>query len=176
MKAVLALLASCIVAFSLQAPKPVEPLKVAPLEYFAKHCQRCHGENGLNYLSNFADGKSDDDLLAKLKSMAEGPGQSPLEPDDLAIQLAFHRSISAKAPFITWTAHEGNKISGEVTGDAKLIVTPELPIKLEDGAWSIELPANTKVDDIVLTATLKDQSSILSLKERAVSEIQPQKK
>ena len=149
--------------------KPVEPLRVAPFEYFTDHCMRCHGENGMNYATDFANGKTDEALLAVLKSMAAGPGQSPLEKEDLVVQLAYHRAISEKRPFMAWTSVEGQTLSGEVTPNTILSCTPELPVTMKEGKWSIELPINAKPASFALKAHIDKRSASLKFAEQSIS-------
>ncbi len=116
-----------------QASKPLPPEPKAeesrPLAYFAAHCQRCHGPEGSRYPDDLAS-RTDAELKDAIREMAEGPGAAPLGEGGLELQLALHRAIRAKEPFLQIAGGENGRAVGYASSNAK----PEqegkgLPIK-----------------------------------------------
>jgi hypothetical protein len=150
-----------------ELPKPVEPVKHAPIEYFNDHCSHCHGKNGIYLEAGFATGKTDAEITDEIKEMADGPGQAPLDKDDLPVQLALHRSLSDEAPFAVWTKRKDLQLSGELTPDTELkaFVGPKaIDLKVEDGRWSLNLRQAGDLDDLRLKASKDKKVAILNFK------------
>src|SRR5262249_43547502 len=117
------------------------------IAYYDDSCRRCHGPQGSFYDPELGKGLTDKQLMKIVDDMANGPGQSPLTPDQLEIETAFHRALVAGTPYLSVTALEPEKISGEVMPEAKVTLTAgkkTLDAKVEDSAWSVALPAGTK--------------------------------
>jgi hypothetical protein len=153
--------------------KPVEPVKHAPIEYFNDHCAHCHGKNGVYLEAGFATGKSDAEVKDEIKEMADGPGQSPLDRDDLPVQLALHRSLSDEAPFAVWTKRKDLHLSGETTPDTDLkalVGSRTLDVKIEDGRWSLTLDQASDLDQLRLEASKGKKIAILNFKTLPFSE------
>jgi hypothetical protein len=115
----------------------VTPLEHQPLAYFQNHCERCHGPWGAFYGDSFGEGLSEDELKEIVDEMAAGPAGAPLEGEELAGQVAFHRSLLAKAPFLVF--------EGEVTPGSEVRLTwpgGELAAEVEDFRWTLELPSD----------------------------------
>ena len=163
-----------------QKPAAPKPLKHGPLAYYRDHCQRCHGAFGGAYEDNFTKGKTAKELTDVIESMAAGQGGSPLTDEkELQAQVAFHYAIDLKKPFLTWTAVDGSRVSGEVTPDAKLrasVAGTDAPVTVTDGVWHVTLPAGGDPNNLVITATLGDAKSTLDLSKSAYSNTGPEKK
>ena len=152
-------------ALALQTPtapaqKPVTPLKVAPRAYFTAHCQRCHGVDGINFVPGFADEPAEK-LRADIVRMADGPGGASLAPEDVAVQVAYHRLMSDERPFVSWTGREGLVLRGEVSDGATLKANVGTMVMGKDGGWSLTLPSDADFTRLRLTATLGKVSSEL---------------
>lgn len=157
-----------------EPPKPPQPLKVAPLAYFTDHCQRCHGPEGAYYEDDFAKDQTDDQLREVLHRMADGPGGAPLVPADLDVQVAFHRALSEKRPFVAWTK-AGDALGGETTAD-KLTATvagQPVDVAVKDGAWTLKLPAGADLKDVEIRAGTPPNASVLRLKDHPYSVAAP---
>ncbi len=162
LKAPLALAALPILFAFIQAPdakKPSAPLKNPPRAYFAAHCQRCHGVDGGNFIPGFAD-EPDAKLRADIVRMAEGPGGAPLKPEDVDVQVAYHRLISAEKPFVSWTARDGLTLKGEMTDGAKLSASVG-ELKADDSNWTLVLPSDADFKPLKLTATVGKKTTEL---------------
>ncbi|GEM_PF-2495749 len=133
--------------------KPSAPLKVAPRAYFTAHCQRCHGVDGINFVPGFAK-EPPDKLKADIVRMADGPGGAPLKPEDVEVQIAYHRLISAQKPFVAWTEREGLTLKGEVAEGADLKASVGKLTVDDDGVWTLVLPSEADLKTLRLTATL----------------------
>lgn len=160
-----------ILAAAVQGPaekKPTEPLKVAPREYFARHCQRCHGVDGSNFVPGFAD-EPEEKLRADIVRMADGPGGAPLEPEDVEVQIAYHRLFSDERPFASWTAREGLTLTGELSEGAKLAANVGEAKIDKDGGWSLALPSEADFARLRLTATLGKRAAELIPSESPIA-------
>jgi hypothetical protein len=123
-------------------------LKIAPLGYFKQNCASCHGENGAKFGPGLRN-KSEADLKATIERMA-ATAKAPLNPEDLAAQVAYHRAIAGRKPFAAWTGRAGNILTGEMTPGAK--VTASIgKVSSKSGTWKIELPDGATPDQVVLT-------------------------
>lgn len=150
-----------------EAPKPGEPLKLAPRAYFVGHCQRCHGVDGANYPKDFAKAEGKDKLRADIVRMAAGPGGAPLKDPDVDVQMAYHALISDRRPFLSVTERKGAVVKGEVSDGATLkasIGTVEID---DDDEWTLTLPSDTDFAKVKLTATLGDKTTDLVPAESA---------
>ena len=135
--------------------KKAEPLKTSPVKYFKDHCARCHGTDGGMYDDFFDRGKSDKDLRDVIDRMATGPGQSPIDGIDLDAQVAYHRAIGSKLPFLTWTGQKGSVLSGDfaISGEklTAKVGKKKLAVTDKEGTWTLTLPKGAKVEDVVLS-------------------------
>lgn len=155
------------------APK-IEP----PLGYFADHCQRCHGEAGANYSPEMGKGKTDAWLTQEVTEMAEGPGQGPLQGESLAAQVAFHRSLIRKEPFVYVAKLAGGSIAGETTPGAKITVvvgTKRIPAKVTDSEWTATIPKDAQPKTTTVEATLDSKTVKLVLAKGWYSHREPLK-
>ena len=121
-------------------PKPLPPPEKAeefrPLAYFAAHCQRCHGPEGNRYPEDFPT-RTDAQLRESIVEMAEGPGGAPLGKGGLELQLALHRAIRAKQPFLQISGGENGKALGYASPGAK-IVQGGKSVEMKDGRFLAE--------------------------------------
>lgn len=170
----MALLAVPFLLAAIQEPakKPVEPLKTPPRSYFAAHCQRCHGIDGSNFIPGFAD-EQEAKLRADITRMADGPGAAPLKPEDVEVQVAYHRLISSERPFVSWTSREGLTLKGEVTDGAKLTANVGEPKVDEDDVWTLTLPSEADFARLKLTATVGKKTTEFVPSESAYAKPAP---
>lgn len=138
----LVLPAAAALAFAMRGggqskPRPLPPPDKAeesrPLAYFAAHCQRCHGPEGNRYPEDFPT-RTDAQLRGSIVEMAEGPGGAPLGKGGLELQLALHRAIRAKEPFLQIAGGEGGKAVGYASTGVKLTQGGK-PIEAKDGRF-----------------------------------------
>jgi hypothetical protein len=156
-------LGAAVVLGSPQSPKP---LTSGPIGYYDGACAHCHGTNGSAYSDDFFKKYDLSTLKKSINDMAEGPGQSPLDGQELAAQVAYHQAIIAHLPFIAWTGQAGQNLSGEVTRKATMsasINREELTVIVKGTKWTLELPVGKDASSVVLTATLSGKSVTLNL-------------
>lgn len=149
-----------------------------PLGYFADHCQRCHGEAGANYSPDLGKGKTDAWLIQEVTEMAEGPGQSPLQGDALNVQVAFHRSLIRKEPFVYVAKLAGGAIAGETTPGAKITVlvgSKRYPAKVTDTEWTATIPKDVQPKTTTVEATQGPKTVKLALAKGWYSHREPLK-
>ncbi len=169
---VTAVLVGAVSACLLQASPAPKPLDSGPISYYNGACAHCHGLNGSAYGEDFFKKFELAGLSKSIKEMAEGPGQSPLDTDGLSAQVAYHQAILNHAPFIAWTAQDGQKLSGEVTRKATLeasIGRAKIPVTVRGINWTLELPSGASTGEVILTATLNRVSAKLNLGKAAYS-------
>ena len=132
-----------------------QPKTEPPLTYFANHCQRCHGEQGAQYDPTLGKGKTDAWLTQEIVDMADGPGQGSLEGDALKAQVAFHRSLILKEPFVYVAKIGDGTISGETTPKTAITVvvgTKRIPAKVTETTWTATIPATAKAKNTTVEA------------------------
>ena len=144
---------------SAEAAKPgLKALDFAPLSYYESACARCHGENGANY-GDMLKGKDDARLYEGIHAMAIGPGQSPLEAEQIAVMVKWHRALVDGKPFVHLAKVErGDKtlLSGEATPDAKVILKSgeaSFEAAREGAKWKIEAPKDLNLEAAELSAS-----------------------
>lgn len=155
-----------------------QPKTDPPLGYFASHCQRCHGENGVQYDPNLGKGKTDAWLVQEIKEMAEGPGQSPLDGEALKAQSAFHRALVRKEPFVFVAKLGGGAISGETlpaTAITVIVGAKRVPAKVTEASWTAQIPASATAKTVSVEAKLKGKTVRLALAKAWYSHSEPLK-
>jgi hypothetical protein len=169
-----------------QAGAESETSAFAPIDYYQSNCARCHGFYGTNYdLINLRK-RDETSLKTVIHDMAQGPGQSPLDAEQLEIETAFHRSILAAQPFVAVakieTKTDGVIISGEATPETKVVLAvgdSQYEAK-RDGTnehqWQVTLPAGTEEKNVQVKATIKDVSTTIALAETRYSHGKEQEK
>lgn len=143
-------------------------------------CARCHGDYGANYGDEFGVGLSEAELRKFVDDMASGPGAAPLEGRELDAQVAFHRSMIRKQPFLDWTALNGDAIEGEVMEGSTVHVEiggKSYPAKVDDARWSFTYPAGvdaaSSLSKTVIVAQRKGAETRLPLASQAFSHQDP---
>ncbi len=172
----------------LQAPTEKAEIKTAfaAMDYYGNHCGRCHGIEGANYDTQSLKKRDAISLRTVTDEMAKGPGQAPLEAEQLDAVTAWHQAFIAGKPFVSVTEiqREGSKIQlkGEATSDAKIelscTTTPDAPQVLaprEGTMWSAQLPADTDLSTLQVLATKGDSQTLLKLDGAAYSYAQSNK-
>ena len=154
-----------------EVPAPGEEEVFAPMAYFAQNCARCHGPNGSFYGANFGKALTDDKLHTVVHDMAAGPGNAPIKDRALEIEVAYHRALIAKQPFIVLTEvteKDGIKtLHGEVSPEStiQLVVNQkQVLVSVEDAAWTAVLPRDAVIPNGVLTVTKDAVTTVLQLK------------
>lgn len=148
-----------------------EPAKepFAAIAYFDANCARCHGPGGSFYGEGF--GKTGvENLREVVDRMASGPGQAPIEGEALDREVAYHRAMIDKKPFVAVTDARGAK--GEVTPGSKVTVSTgaaEIVAKVEESTWTAELPAGTKLSQLTITAEKDGKKTVLKPAEKMYS-------
>jgi len=141
----------------------VTPLHQGAISYFDGACAHCHGPYGSGYGAGFFAKYDLKQLSKSIEDMANGPGQSPLDAEGLQAQVAFHQAIILNAPFIDWTARQGDTMSGEVTRKASVSANVHgaaVPVTVSGTHWSLTLPAGASSSDLTVTAALKGKTAV----------------
>lgn len=126
---------------SAPATQPVEIKPVfAAMVYFDFNCARCHGPQGSFYGKEFGQHLSDATLTKVVRDMAEGPGNAPLNAEDLKVEVAYHRALAGAEPFVSITAVESDTLRGEVSPGSSVTVDGK-PAKVEGFNWSAPMGA-----------------------------------
>jgi hypothetical protein len=119
------------------------PTGFGPLSYFQDNCARCHGDYGSAYGEGFGKHLADAQLEKVIDDMAFGPGNAPLQPRELAVQVAYHKAMIAGQPFATVTKitiDGANAIlEGEAPPDTAITVTG-IPATMEGHSWRATVP------------------------------------
>lgn len=163
-----------------EAPNTL-PLTLGPISYFENHCARCHGSGGSFYGDDFARNlKHDSDLYHFVEEMAAGPGGAPLQDVNLEAQVAWHRSLVDKRPFLAWTGWSLFSLQGEITPESTVelhLGKTRIPAQVKGHTWTILLEPGTSNLDILnkgsLVAEKNSQQTLLRLSESAFSHNQP---
>lgn len=137
-----------------------EPLDFPAVTYFENSCARCHGPYGVNYDLKHLALSSDARLREVIATMADGPGQAPLDVRQVAAQTAYHRSFMDGKPFVIVNkAIPGDQkliLSGEVVADTTVKVSlagKTIDATITDNEWKAELPAGADWKEAIVTAT-----------------------
>ena len=126
------------------ADAPVAALDFKPIAYFQAHCANCHGDYGAFYGDGFAADLSDAKLQETVKAMCAGPGQAPLKGEELAAEIAYHRSLASGTPFVLVTQRGGGKVEGEVTDGATVTVGGK-PATVDGTTFRADAPPDSAV-------------------------------
>lgn len=120
------------------------PTGFGPLTYFETNCARCHGPYGSAYGETFGKHLDDAQLEKVIDDMAYGPGNAPLQPRELAVQVAYHKAMISRTPFVVVTKISVADGKATVEGEAP----PETPVTVAgfaatfDGhTWRVTVPA-----------------------------------
>jgi hypothetical protein len=143
------------------SPKAVQTTRFHPIAYFNQNCARCHGPYGSFYGRRFGAGLTDRQLREKLQAMTEGPGNAPLTPDQLDVQMGYHRSLADGRPFILlseFTVNPGTGVSlaGEVTPGSRVQVSAASQAvegSVTGHEWKALLPPGADVSQLRIAAT-----------------------
>jgi mono/diheme cytochrome c family protein len=117
-------------------------LGVGPITYFEDHCARCHGSYGSGYLPESLSRRDDESLRRIIRDMSAGPAQAPLADADVDAQVAYHRSLLARVPFIATTQRTADKLAGEATAGSTLEIDvngKRTEIPLDGHEWSVSI-------------------------------------
>jgi len=122
-------------------PAKYKSLPGRPIDYFDKKCARCHGPGGSFYGAEFGKGLTDAKLRAVVKRMCDGPAQAPLAEPLLSAQVAYHRSIINRQPFVAWVGMENGAMVIETAPDATVTAREagkQLKVtQSKDGTWRV---------------------------------------
>lgn len=154
----------------------VSPVNASPLDYFAKACARCHGPNGSAYGESFGEGLTEHELVEVVDEMAIGPANWPLNEEELDVQVAFHRSMLRKTPFIVWNYREGNTLRGEVLPGSRVEIESESGIveaRINHDQWQATLPDGWAESRITLRAIHSQGRTEVQLASHAFSHHEP---
>lgn len=103
----------------------VRPLGARPVAYFERACAGCHGEEGSLYAAGFGERLTDEALADKVRTMASGPAQAPIEGRELDAQVAYHRSMIAGEPFLVFVGARGEDLVFESSPGATVTAVGE---------------------------------------------------
>lgn len=91
--------------------------------------------------------------------MAEGPAQTPLDPQPLGALVAYHRSLADGTPFILISRRDGDQLAGEVTPGATVVAhsgNRTITATVDGHTWTLTLDDTDSEWTIVAT---KDQQT-----------------
>lgn len=155
---------------------PPTPSGFGPLSYFQQACSRCHGPNGANYGDTFGADLSDTDLHQMVEDMAAGPGGKPLEGESLNAQVAFHRSLVDRHPFVIVTHFDQRNLQGETIPGAMIQITvngKSYDATVSGHRWTIQFPPDIQLSQIQVSATRQDKKTEIDLSRQTYSHIHP---
>jgi cytochrome c553 len=135
--------------------KSPAPVSFSPIGYFERNCARCHGDFGSAYGPTFGHGLSDEQLTKVCDDMAAGPGNAPVNADELKRLVDYHMAMIAGTPFVVVTrATETDAdvtIEGEVSNNATVTVDGR-DVKADGISWKAVV---LKSGHISVTATTR---------------------
>lgn len=149
-----------------QAPQAgPQPSGIQVLEFHARNCQKCHGEEGELRSPGWADSKSAAQMTQILSQMVtEQAGHAPLNEGDMAALSSYHRAANRLEPWANLIAVSGRTLTFETTRDARLsataggkkVPTVQAPKEIRELAvkllrWTLVLPASAELDKVVVT-------------------------
>lgn len=149
-----------------QSPRSaLQPTGTKILEFHARNCQKCHGEEGELRSPGWAEGKSDDSLTQILGQMVtEQAGRAPLNESDMGALLAYHHAQSKAEPWANLISADKGKLTFETTRDSRLsavssgkkLATAQAPIMVEELGvklmrWTLAVPASADVSKVAIT-------------------------
>jgi hypothetical protein len=130
----------------------------SPISYFEQNCARCHGDFGSAYGPTFGHGLSDEQLTKVCDDMAAGPGNAPLNADELKALVDYHKAMIAKQPFVVVTrateGDDGVTVEGDVTPDVTVTVDDH-EAKVDGHLWRVAVPKRADIADISIRATTR---------------------
>jgi mono/diheme cytochrome c family protein len=146
------------------------PLGLEPMKYFAQSCERCHGPHGAFYGAEFGKNLSDEKLRQFVHDMAEGPAGAPLKGEALEAQVAYHRSLVQKTPFVVVTKLSNETLRGEATPNARISVCwqngatrNEVQATRDGDNWSAKLPSNIDMKTVQISAQMGEVKTVIKL-------------
>ena len=175
----LSLLLAALLPFALgDVPKGAPPALVttAPISYFEDRCSRCHGPQGSFYGDAFGKNLTEEALRKVVDDMCRVQADSPLKGMDLDAQIAYHRALIAKEPFLVVTQVKEGEISGEVAEKATVQVKVKratVTAEVKYTGWKAELPKGVKASDLVVSATLDGRTTTLKVSRETFSHSKP---
>jgi hypothetical protein len=174
MSLTLSALALCQANSSKTAP-PATPT-VPPISYFEDRCARCHGPQGSFYGDDFGRKLSEDALQKVVDDMCRVQGDAPLKGLELEAQVAYHRAMIAKEPFLVVTRTKDGELAGEVAEKAVVSVKYRrisVTAEVKATSWKSRVPKGEKPEDAVITATLGKRTSVVRLSKESFSHSRP---
>jgi hypothetical protein len=151
-------------------------LGFGPISYFEDHCANCHGSMGSNYGDKFGEGLSDARLSQVVKEMCDGPGNAPLDGEELKAEIAFHRALAKKQPFVSLTSVEAGKLTGEAPVGSNVVLASgdkETTAAADQEKWTISLAPGTDLTSAALRVTKQGDSTTLRLQEGSYTHARP---
>ncbi len=145
---------------------------LGPIDYFEQKCARCHGTMGSFYGPDFAKDLSDQELVQKIRDMAQGPAKAPLPERALAMQTAFHRSMVDGSPFLCVLRGGRTGYFGEVTpGSVVTLVQGKVTVlaKIDGFKWSSKVSPLDVTKPILIRARLKDRETQITWPKSTLS-------
>ncbi|MGN6367516.1 MAG: hypothetical protein ACTHN5_04575 [Phycisphaerae bacterium] len=161
---------------TLPAERPVNAPAFAAMTYYDNDCAKCHGPEGASYGPSLGRHLDDAGLIKACADMAAGPSQDPIQGRDLDTETAFHRALIMGNPYLSVTAIDGDKWSGEVMVDAKVTIHVggrEISADVSDWNWTATLPAGTRPGDVTITAEVDGRTTTLHPAQAMYSNTDP---
>ncbi len=111
-----------------------------------------------------------------VEDMAAGPGGKPLEGESLNAQVAFHRSLVDRHPFVIVTYFDPGNLQGETIPGASVQVMANgksYDATVSGHRWSIQLPPGIQLSQIKISATRQDKKTEIDLSRQTYSHNHP---
>lgn len=153
----------CLLFISGKPASSTRPAQTAPIQYFETNCSRCHGSHGRLFRNEFGKGLSDKQLRETITDMAAGPAKAPLQGEALDAQVAFHRSMIRKEPFLVWTGKSKTTLWGEVSPGSK--VQAKFGKRIVDAhvkgnEWRVEIPKGASAQAVIIARLARKQVTL----------------
>lgn len=131
---------------------------------------------GSNYGKTFGAGRNEKQLFRSVKEMCDGPGNAPLEGEELLALVAFHRALAKKQLFISWTSAEGGKLTGEVSPGTRVTLKvgdQQTTAIVKNERWIIKLPRGVSAAQAEINASNQGRRTTLRLGVSSYSHDKP---
>lgn len=119
-----------------QTKEPTPPR--GPVSVYDQACIRCHGPEGSFYGPTFGKGLTDAALRRVVVEMKDGKGDIALDDAQIDAQVAYHRAMIRREPFVAVVRATPTLLQGECTENAVITVLADgkpVPVKRNGYRW-----------------------------------------
>jgi hypothetical protein len=171
----------CRAGESTGAPPATQPAAREPafgaMAYYDQSCSNCHGPQGSFYGPTLGKNLTDAKLRQVVKDMAEGPGNAPLQPDQVDCETAFHRALILRTPYVSLTTMSHEQWAGEAMPGATVTVQiagRKLTAAMDDWNWTVSIPTGIEATpaNATITAELDGKTTTLNPAKHMYSHVE----